>query len=74
MIVASISTATASPTPIILKSSALEGGEDREHEDHDHGGAGDRAGGALDAVRDGLVRAHARLSTPSRTRLRMNTW
>ena len=41
MIVASISTATARPTPICLMSSVAQRGEDREDGDHHGGGAGE---------------------------------
>ena len=47
-IVASISTATARPTPSSFRSMKLQRGEDREDAEHDEGGAGHGPGGGRD--------------------------
>ena len=73
-IVASIRTATARPTPISLSISAPSVAKIANTRDHHDCGAGDHAGGGLDAVLDRARRSSCPRSNASRMRLRMNTW
>ena len=59
--VASIRTATASPTPASLRSSELGGAEQREHADHHQRGGADHAGGPGDPVAQRVLGAHPRV-------------
>jgi hypothetical protein len=72
-IVASIRIATREADAQLLHGLVVAGGEHREGDHHDRGGAGDDAGGALFPWATAALVDMPR-STASRIRLRTNTW
>ena len=73
-IVASTSTANASPRPNIFTSGEGFSDERAEHEDHDQRGRRDHARGAREPAHDALDVCRRSASYSSRIRVSRNTW